>query len=136
MSLHPENIEPSEGTLYLTYSLAWLGRGWLIPQGGAQAPSFLCADKTFSCYRLPPLHCPALSPASASPLPLGCPLTLWLIPNSSMSCGQAGEFCCSQMLLFTQMNFSWFPTRACEWVAWAFSFLFCLEIRGLTVLQD
>jgi hypothetical protein len=58
-----------------------------------------------------------------------------------MSCGQAEEFCCSLLLLFTQMNFSWFPTRACEWVAWAFLsfflfFFFCLVIRGLAVLQD
>lgn len=27
MSLHPGNIEPSEGTMYLTCSLAWLGKG-------------------------------------------------------------------------------------------------------------
>lgn len=63
--------------------------------------------------------------------PLGCPLILWLIPNSSVSCGQVGHFCCSQLLLFTQMNFSYFPTRACEWVAWAFFFspLFFLVLR-------
>lgn len=79
---------------------------------------------SFSCYMLPPLHCPALFPASASSLSLDCPLTLWLIPDSSVSCGQAGGFCCFLLLLFTQMNFSQFPTRACEWVAWAFV-LFC-----------
>lgn len=118
MSLHPRNIEPLEGTMYLDLFFG-LGKGWLSPQGGARAPSLpLCRKYLFLATGS---LCTALhSPASASSLPLDCPLTLWLIPDSSVSCEQAGGFCCSLLLLFTQMNFSWFPTRACEWVAWVY----------------
>lgn len=58
MSLHPRNIEPSEGTMYLTCSLAWLCRGWLSPQGGAQSPPSSVQIISFSCCRHP--FCTAL----------------------------------------------------------------------------
>lgn len=147
MSLHPRNIEPSEGTVYLTCSLAWLGKGWWSPQGGAQALSFLCAENTFFLLQAPSsalsctLSCKCIFPSFG----LDCPLTH---PRFQHVLWTGWEFCCSLMLLFTQRDFSWFPTRACEWVAWGFLLLlFCflscdmgfgcligLETKGVLVL--
>lgn len=125
MSLHPGNIEPSEGAVYLT-ALAQLVQGGDLPVW-AQARPASVQRVPFPCSRLP--LCTILPlPASASLLPLDCPdlppagfqHVLWtgwgimLLPTASV---------------YT-MNFSWFPTRACEWVAWVF------EIWGLAVLQD
>lgn len=48
-------------------------------------------------------------------------------------------FAAPRLLLFTEMNFSWFPTRACKWVAWDFSPPFSSRLdreKGLTVLQN
>ena len=71
--------------MYLTCSLAWLGKGRLSPQCGAQAPSFLRAENTFFLLQLP--LCTALHSVLQVrlPLPLGCPLTLRLTPDSSVS---------------------------------------------------
>lgn len=129
MSLQLRNIEPSEGIMYLSCSLAWIGRGCLSPQDGAQSPSFSCADNTFFLLQIPSSALPCTLIQVHLPF-LWIVLTLWLIPDFSMSCGQAEGFCCSLLLLFTQMNFSWFPTRACEWVAWA-SFLFFFKLVSL-----
>lgn len=51
-----------------------------------------------------------------------------------MSSGQAGEFCCSLLLLFTQMNFSCFPLgHVSGWHRLFFSFP-SLEILGFSCL--
>lgn len=87
--------------------------------------SILLLCRSYLFLAVDSLLCTALHSFIQVHLPfLWIVLTLWLTPNFSMSCGQAEGFCCSLLLLFTQMNFSWFPTRACEWVAWAFCILF------------
>lgn len=51
-----------------------------------------------------------------------------------MSSGQAGEFCCSLLLLFTQMKFSCFPLGHVSGWHGLFFFYPSLEILGLSCL--
>lgn len=75
MSLHPRNIEPLKRTMYLTCSLAWLSKGGCLPNVGLRLHLSAVQKIPFSCYRIPPLHCPL-------PCTLFCKcifLSLWIV---------------------------------------------------------
>lgn len=44
--------------MYLTCSLAWLSKGGYLPNVGLRLHLSSVQKIPFSCYRLPPLHCP------------------------------------------------------------------------------
>lgn len=77
---------------------------------------------SFSGCRLPLLHCPALFSCKCIYPSSGLSSDTLVHPRFQRVLWIDWGFCCSLLLLFTQMNFFWFPIRACEWVAWAFFF--------------
>lgn len=127
MSLHPGNIEPSEGTMYLTHSLAFLGKGWLCPQVGAQAPFFLCADNTFFLLQAPSsaLSCTP-SCKCIFPFPgLNCSLTSDSSQILVCPVGRLGNFAAPGCFCLHKWIFSWFPLgHVSGWHGFCLFFLF------------
>lgn len=94
-----------------TCSLAWLGKGWLSLQVGAQALSFRCADNTFfllqasssalSCT----LSCKCIFPSPG----LDCSLTSDSSHILVCPVGRLGNFAAPYCFCLHKWNFSWFP---------------------------
>lgn len=120
MSLHPRNIEPLEGTTYLTCFLAWLGKGW-----GSGSIFPLCRKYLFLLQ----------APSSALhsflqmhlPFPFDCLLTLWQFSSQIPVCpvNRLGNFAAPYCFCLHKWIFPGFPLgHVSGWHGFFFGFGF------------